>query len=109
MNTVIEIAKEIRFKIDQLEKMRAEIRSRAEAKATSISTYDRSMAKHIFLLKEKGIQISILDKLARGECWSERYDMELADGLYKSLISNMNCVQAELNGLQSINRHLSEA
>ena len=107
-HNVINIANAIDHKIKQLEIMRAEIKGRAIAKAEAISNYDRSLTKHIILLKEKGSPTTIVEKIARGECWSERYDMELADGLYKSLISNMTCIQAELNGLQSINRHLSE-
>ena len=51
---------------------------------------------------------TIIEKTAKGICWQARLDMEKADALYKSLISNIDSVQAELNGFQSINRHLSE-
>jgi len=107
-HNVINIANAIDHKIKQLEIMRAEIKGRATSKATAISEYDKALTKHMILLREKGNPVTIVEKLAKGECWSERYDMELADGMYKSLISNMTCIQAELNGLQSINRHLSE-
>jgi hypothetical protein len=46
--------------------------------------------------------------VAKGICSQARNDMEIADGLYKSVISNIDSVQAELNGLQSINRHLDQ-
>ena len=107
-HNIINVANAIDDKIQQLEKMRAEIRSRTVDKAKAISEYDKALAKSIFILRENGNPVSIVEKLAKGECFKERYDLELADGLYKSLISNMNCVQAELNGMQSINRHLSE-
>jgi hypothetical protein len=107
-HNVISIAKTIEFKINQLEEMRVQIRARAENKATAISNYDKALAKSIFLLREKGHPTTIIKELAKGECYEARYEMELADGLYKSLTSNMNCLQAELNGWQSINRHLSE-
>ena len=107
-HNVINVANAIDHKIKQLEQMRAAIKQRATDKAMAISEYDKALAKSILMLREKGHPTTIIEKVAKGECWSARYDMELADGLYKSLISNMNCVQAELNGLQSINRHLSE-
>jgi len=107
-HNVMNVANAIDFKISQLEQMRGAIKQRATDKAKAISEYDKVLAKHIILLREDGHPTTIVEKLAKGQCYSERYDMELADGLYKSLISNMNCVQAELNGLQSINRHLSE-
>ncbi len=108
-HTVMNVANAIDHKIQQLEQMRGEIKGRATNKAKAISEYDKALAKQILIQKEQlGYPVTLAEKLAKGKCYSERYDMELADGLYKSLISNMNCVQAELNGLQSINRHLSE-
>jgi len=108
MSDVLIIAEQIQTKIDLLEKMRDQIKSRATAKALSLSEYDRALAVSMIKLRSEGNPVTIVEKLAKGECYEERYNFELADGLYKSLISNMNCVQSELNGLQSINRHLSE-
>lgn len=105
---VINVANAIEFKIKRLEEMRGQIRKRAEDKAEAISEYDKAMAKQIFILRENGHPSTLIKELAKGKCFQERYDMELADGLYKSIISNMNAIQAELNGWQSINRHLSE-
>ncbi len=107
-HNVINIADAIEHKIYELEDMRGKISKLVEDKAKAISQYDKAMAREIFLLRDKGTSVSIVDKMARGKCVSQRYDMELAEGLYKALISNMNCLQAELNGWQSINRHLSE-
>lgn len=106
-HNVVNIADAIEHKIYELEKMRKDINQLVINKANAISGYDKAMAREIFLLREKGTSVSIIDKMARGKCVSQRYDMELAEGLYKALISNMQCLQAELNGWQSINRHLS--
>ena len=105
---VINIANAIDEKIQQLEIMRSEIKNRTENKAKAISEYDKALALEIVRLRDEGTPSTIVEKIAKGNCYKQRYDLELAEGLYKSLISNMNCVQAELNGLQSINRHLSE-
>lgn len=107
-HNVINVANAIEFKIKQLEELRRKIEGSATEKARAISEYDKAIAKQVFVLREKGHPSTIVKELAKGKCYQERYDMELADGLYKSLISNMNCLQAELNGWQSINRHLSE-
>ena len=116
---VINISNEIEKKIKLLEKMRVEIRERAEARANAIAEYDKQLAITIIKLKNNNIDkwegeeliklpATIIEKTAKGICWQARLDMEKADALYKSLISNINSVQAELNGYQSINRHLSE-
>lgn len=117
---VITISDAIQDKIKLLEKMRKELRVRAENKANTSAEYEKAIAITLiglknskqYLIDGEAIQnppASIMDKLARGICYKEKLEMEKADGLYKSLISNMHCVQAELNGWQSINRHLSEA
>jgi len=114
---VINIAFGIRSKIELLEKMRKEIKERAENKARSISEYDKALALAIIKIKNKAITefdgeeikataANEIEKIARGYCWKERLEMETADGLYKSVISNINSVMAEINGLQSINKHL---
>jgi len=108
MNDVIKIAHLIKSKVELLERMRGEIRDRAETKALAISEYDKALSITILKEKENGTPVSIIDKVSKGKIYEKRYELELADGLYKSLISNINSIQAELNGLQSINRHLSE-
>ena len=107
-HNVMNVANAIDHKIKQLEQMRGEIKKRTEDKATAISEYDKALSIRIVMLRENGTPTTIIEKIAKGDCWEARYKLELSEGMYKSLISNMNCVQAELNGLQSINRHLSE-
>jgi len=42
----------------------------------------------------------------QGICWEECLKRTDADGCYKGLITIMESLKAELNGLQSINKHL---
>ena len=97
--------------------MRAEIKNRAKARAETISNYERQISVTIIKLKNgvrfevdgEEIQnppVTIIEKIAKGICYESKLDMELAEGEYKSLITNIETVKAELNGLQSINRHL---
>ena len=115
---LIELNNAIESKIKILEKMRTEIKSRAEQKANTISEYDKQLAITIIKLKNNNIKewegeeivnlpATLIEKIAKGICSQSRNNMEIADGMYKSVISNIDSVQAELNGYQSINRHLS--
>jgi hypothetical protein len=119
LNEIIGIAQEIKIKIGLLEKMRVEIRNRAEQKAIKGAEYDRALALTILKLKNgavidldgepvegKKLPANLIDRVARGICWREKLEADKAEALYKSLISNIDSVQAEMNGLQSINRHI---
>lgn len=117
---VLEIAQEIKKKIDLLEIMRKEIRERGEAKARAIAEYEKSLAVTIIQLKN-GVQMelegqmiqnpgaTITEKIARGITWEKKIEMEKCEALYKSLICNIDSVQAEINALQSLNRYLDKA
>ena len=114
---VITIADLIHKRIKLLETMRKEIRERAENKAVTQSNYDKKLAVTIVMLKNgseiefegqlvKNPPITIMKEISKGICWQEKLQADRAEALYKSLISNIDSVQAELNGFQSINRHL---
>ena len=113
----IDVAKKIESKISMISKMRGQLADRAERKSIAISTYEKILAITMIKLKngEEMIlegqliinpQATILEKIAKGLCWKEKLELELAESSYKSLITNLDCIQAELNGLQSINKHL---
>jgi hypothetical protein len=103
----ISIAKQIEEKILILEDLRDEIRQAAEERAAAISSYDKQLASTITSMRLKGTPTTTIEKEAKGVVFQARLDMELAEGIYKAVISNINVVSAQLNGLQSINRHLS--
>jgi hypothetical protein len=78
-----------------------------EAKAKAQMEYDKALACEVLRLKEDGIQISIVEKVAKGNISDAKYGLELAEAKYKANFSRLDCLKAQLNGLQSINRHLS--
>jgi len=49
-----------------------------------------------------------MEKIAKGICYQEKLNMELAEAQYKNAIVGMSAIQAELNGFQSIYRHLEQ-
>ena len=116
MMNILEVSGLIQDKIKLLERMRLEIRDRSIEKATTSSAYDKAMAITIIKLKNGQelmldneavmcTSVTLIDKIARGICWKEKLEMDKAEALYKSLISNIDSVQSELNGLQSVNRY----
>lgn len=114
---VIEIAKQISSRITLLSKGRVLIKDRAKAKAESISHYEKVLAITILKLKNEAIPefegnvigklpVTLVEKIAKGICWREKMDSELATDEYKAVIVKMDSLKAELNGYQSMNKHL---
>lgn len=117
MHDITDISIKILELKEKLSLMRGQIKYRSERKATAISNYDKALAISILRLrngeeiefeghKVKDPPTTIIEKVCKGICWKERLELEEADGSYKSLITNIETVKAELNGLQSINKHL---
>lgn len=104
---VYELAIALQNKVKLLEKGRQILKERAEAKAKAISEYDKALGLSILELKESH-PATICEKIAKGQIYQKRYDMEVADAMYRNAVTKIECVKAELNGLQSVNRHLSE-
>jgi len=116
---LIKIAELIESKIKTLERGRHELEPRAKAKAEAIANYEKALAKKLIQLKN-GITFqldgetienppaTLSEKIARGLCYDEKIKSELAEAQYKNAVIGLQTIQAELNGLQSINRYLSE-
>lgn len=114
---IIKIAEEIQSKISGLAKCRNELKAKGDAKAKAIADYDRALAIKMIQLKNgkdfeiDGIKIenpsvTLIEKIAKGLCFQERLNLEIAENDYKSLITFIDCLQTEINALQSLNRYL---
>ena len=104
---LIKIADKIEEKVKLLEQGRTELQSKAQNKAMAISEYDKCLAIAIIRLKDSGkYPATLIEKIAKGDCYKERAASELAKAEYKLTVTKMNAIQAELNGYQSIFRHL---
>ena len=110
MQELLKIADEIRMKVKLLEKGRSELQEKARNKANAIGNYDKVLAIAIIKHKDTGkYPATLIEKIAKGDCYKERAAAELAEAEYKLTITKMNAIQAELNGFQSIYKHLSIA
>ena len=107
----------IEFKIKEIDDIRKTIRDRGEDKAIKAAEYDMVLASTLIGLKngvgyDLGGQhivnppASTSEKIAKGICWKEKMEMDKAEMLYKSAISNLDSTQSQLNALQSIFRHM---
>lgn len=114
-----EVSKKIEEKIKLLEMGRTTLKDKAEFKARTEAEYDKMLAITIIKLKNgeeveleeqkiKDVQATLIEKIAKGVCWKEKLAMIQAEAEYKVVLSKMNCIQAELNGFQSIFRHQTE-
>lgn len=77
--------------------------------------YERAMAITMINLKN-GVELELdgekiknpgatmTEKIARGICFQEKIDMELAEAELKGLMKKIDIVMAQLNGYQSINK-----
>ena len=116
---IIKVSEQIELKIKTLEKGRALLQERATNKAETDALYDKAMARTLIQLKN-GVKFTLDDqvienppasyceKIARGICWKEKLAANLAESEYKNAIEGLRCIEAELNGWQSINRYLQD-
>lgn len=116
---VIEVSKQIEKRIELLALARKGLAERASLKAVTIADYDKAIAITLIKLREgveiefeghkiKGLPVSVMEKIAKGMCWQERLVMEEAIAGYSVAVSGMRSLEVELQGYQSIYRHLSE-
>jgi hypothetical protein len=108
----------IESKIQELETHRDSIFDASKDKATALSEYDKEIALTILKLKNGNIKnfegeeipdpcpITIMKDIAKGICYLKSFKKEEKDGAYKGLVVIIDSIKAELNGLQSINKHL---
>ena len=116
---LIEVAQNIRESIRLLGIGRKGLRDRSEARANAIGNYEKEVGLTIMKLKN-GVAFEIdgekitnppatlTEKIARAICYKSKIDSERADTEYKLAMKGLDVLQAELNGWQSINRHLKD-
>ena len=118
MSDVLGVSKSMKGCIDKLDVLIKLIRPYNNKLALHKVAYEKAIAKTIIGLKNgmeytmgDGFPVinpptTIVEKIAKGLCWREKLKMDKWEGLVKGLISNIDCLKAQLNGYQSINRHL---
>ena len=116
---VMNVANQINARIKRLGELCKKLDEAGQKKADAIALYDLSYAKAMAMIglskvnTIEGEQLpesrpaTVLGKYAAGLCWKEKAGLEIATNEYKSLITKIECMLAEINAKQSIFRHLS--
>ena len=93
--------------IAEIGSCRRDIETKGNARANAISNYDKQLKIAIVTLKEESkFPATLIEKIAKGVCSDHRLTLELAEVGYKACISNLEALKAQLNGYQSIYKHL---
>jgi len=113
------ISQQMTKRIKALTDSRSTLKDLAITKANAITEYEKKVAITIIKLRN-GMEaelegevisnppVTVIDKVSKGMCWQEKLEMEKSEALYKAEIVCMNALQAELNGLQSLNKYVTE-
>ena len=116
---LIQLNLSIRDKIKEIEEHRKAFRNVIEKKANNNALYDKNLAIAILKLRN-GVSfeiegqkivnppVSITEKIAKGICWKDKLEVERADAEYKALFTSIDTLKTEINGLQSIIKHMDE-
>ena len=119
MVDMIKLATSISYKIRELETARDELSAVAQAVGPAIGAYRKRLAIVLIQLRN-GVEMKLGEEtiqsppasytldIAHGICSKEKMDSETADTLFRAQLKICDMLQAELNGLQSINKHLSD-
>jgi hypothetical protein len=103
---IIQVNEAIQKYIKAVERHCKELDEKSEAKAVANRDYDKAMAIAILELRAKDNPVSIVEKLAKGNCSEQLYKKIIAEDGYKSCSTKIDAAKACLNGYQSIFRHL---
>ena len=109
MSTPVEIAQKIERKIEDLEAFRQRLNKFVADKELSkaIIAYEKAKGIETETLKMEGKPVSIIDSIAKGSCAELKGELTDAEIKYKAILVNLTVLQSQLNGFQSVNKHLS--
>ncbi len=102
----VQVGIEIEKAIKALGKEGQRSKELIEAKAKAMADYDKALGVRTGALKATGMAVSIIEKTAKGDASHHLYLKIIAEESLKAHYSRMGQLEAQLNGLQSLNKHL---
>ncbi|KKN75907.1 hypothetical protein LCGC14_0376150 [marine sediment metagenome] len=102
----IQVGAEIEKAIAALGEEGTKSKDLIQAKARAMADYDKELGRKVGALRASGTAVSIIDKKAKGETSEMLYKRIVAEESLKAHYSRMGQLEAQLNGLQSLNKHL---
>jgi len=115
----LKVAQQIQDGIDNLELLKLELCKFSTIKDEAATAYDKSMALTIIKLRNgeefnlsgelvKDVPVTSMEKIAKGICWKEQLDANLAESKYQNLRSQITISLAQLSAWQTIFKTLGE-
>ena len=103
---VLAISKQIERLIDAIRAEGTKSKDLILAKAENAVAYDKAMAVSTLHLKADKTPATLVRELAKGSCTEQLLGKIVAEETLKAHWERLKYLQAQLNGYQSINRHL---
>ncbi|MDP4147739.1 MAG: hypothetical protein Q8936_25275 [Bacillota bacterium] len=103
---VVTINKEIYESGKRLLKGSESLFSLAKKMAETEQAYRKALSLEIIKLREERIQATLIPDIARGNTSELKFERDLAEARYKSARDSLEAIQAQMNGLQTINKYL---
>src|SRR5699024_516519 len=90
---------------DRIRKATTEIYKMAKEKANTEYEYRKALGQEIAKLRAEGMQATLIPDVARGNTSELKLQRDMADTMFKSAIESLRAIQAELCGLQTVERY----
>lgn len=114
---IITINQQINDNIQLLRKTRDSLKLRAEDKARAAGEYEKEIAVTLLRLRNndpvefegrtiENCPVSIMEKTAKGICYKQSIEKDIAESNYKNAVHALQSVQAIINALQSMLRYI---
>jgi len=104
----VSVAQQIEKLIEAIRVEGARSTELIEAKAAAMRDYDKELGVAVAALKAAGTAVSIIDRRAKEKAADLLYEKIVAEETLKAHFKRLEYLAAQLNGYQSINRHLEK-
>ena len=108
MIDMVDVKQEIWKGSKRLDDASREIFNLAKRKAETEQAYRVALAKEMIKLKDKGMAITMIQDVARGNVSELKYHSDIADVTYQAGRDSLKALQTQLSALQSILRSQEE-
>ncbi len=103
---IVTVTTEIREAARDLRKAVDDIHAAAKKKAETERDYRVKLAREIMTLREQGLQVSVINDVARGNCADSKYNRDLAEVTYRATLEAIESQRAQLSALQSALKYM---
>ena len=106
MKDIVTVTNEIRQAAKDLRQANDDLLAAAKHKAESERDYRVKLAREIMTLREQGLQVSVINDVARGNCADAKYERDLAEVVYRSTLEAIESQRSQLSALQSALKYM---